>query len=168
MRILVPYCDSPNAAPALRAAIGRARRDPSVEIHLLAVDPPLPIHVSRHVGRRERLGWHRERAEKATSAARRLLERSGVRHALHFEVGEPATRIARAATRLSCDLILMSTARKDPLTRMLGDSTTNEVLELTRVPVEVIVGDAPPALQRYGPRAAIGTALAFLLLETVD
>lgn len=168
MKILVPYHDSPNAGPALDAAIDRARRDPSVEIHLLAVDLALPIHVSRHVGRNARLEWHRERGEQATRAARARLERSGVRHAWHLEVGEPAATIARAATRLGCNLILMSTARKDPLTRMLGDSTTNEVLELTRVPVEVIVGNAPSALQRYGLRAAMGTALAYLILETVD
>lgn len=168
MKILVPYCDSPNAKLALRAAIGRARLDPSVEIHLLTVDPPLPRHIGRWLRSRERLDWHRERAERAARPARRLLERAGVRHSWHLEIGDAAVRISRAATRLDCHLILMSTARKDAFARLLGDSTTTEVLESTRVPVEVIVGQAPSALHRYGLRAAIGTALAYVLLAAAD
>jgi hypothetical protein len=47
---------------------------------------------------------------------------------------------------------------------MLEDSTTNKVLELTTVPVEVISGDAVSNWERYGIPAGIGAALALLFL----
>jgi len=36
------------------------------------------------------------------------------------------------------------------------------------VPVEVIVGDAISPVERYGVPAAIGTAIAFLLMAAAD
>ena len=58
----------------------------------------------------------------------------------------------------------MSTARKNSLTRLVEDSVTNKVLELTPVPVEVIAGDAVSSFERYGIPAAIAAALAFLIV----
>jgi len=54
----------------------------------------------------------------------------------------------------------MSTARKGSLTRILEDSTTERVLHLTQVPVELVVGDAVSALERWGVPVAIAAALA--------
>ena len=62
----------------------------------------------------------------------------------------------------------MSTARKNSLTRMLEDSVTNRVLELTSVPVEVIAGENISRLERYGLPAVIGAALAALVLAALD
>ena len=73
-----------------------------------------------------------------------------------------------AARRLHCDQIVMSTARKNSLTRLVENSVTNKVLELTDVPVEVIAGDAVSKLERYGIPAGIGTALALLFLAAAD
>ena len=62
----------------------------------------------------------------------------------------------------------MSTARKNSLTRMLEDSTTNKVLELTSVPVELIAGDTASRLERWGvPSAGIGALLA-LIVAAID
>ena len=71
--------------------------------------------------------------------------------------------IADEARRLRCHQIVMSTARKNSLTRMLEDSTTNKVLELTTVPVEVIAGDAVSKLERWGVPAGAGALLALLI-----
>ena len=57
----------------------------------------------------------------------------------------------------------MSTARKDSLTRLVEDSVTNKVLELTSVPVELIAGDAVSKFERYGIPAVLAAALALLL-----
>jgi hypothetical protein len=62
----------------------------------------------------------------------------------------------------------MSTARKNSLTRMLEDSTTNSVLELTSVPVELIAGDAVSRLERYGIPAGIGAILGLMLFAAAD
>jgi hypothetical protein len=62
----------------------------------------------------------------------------------------------------------MSAARKNSLTRLVENSTTNRVLELTSVPVEVIVGDSVSRWERYGIPAGLGTALALLLAAAAD
>lgn len=62
-----------------------------------------------------------------------------------------------------CDRIAMSTARKNSLTRMLEDSTTNEVLDQTSVPVEVISGESISKLERYGLPTGFAAALALPL-----
>ena len=72
------------------------------------------------------------------------------------------------ARKLQCDHIVLSTARKNSLTRMLEDSTTNRVLELTSVPVEVIAGDAVSRLERYGLPAGIGALLALTFFAAAD
>jgi nucleotide-binding universal stress UspA family protein len=81
---------------------------------------------------------------------------------VHAEAGERAKTITDAARRLRCDHIVMSTARKNSLTRLIEDSVTNRVLELTSVPVEVIAGDAVSKWERYGIPAGIGAALALV------
>ena len=58
----------------------------------------------------------------------------------------------------------MSTARKNSLTRMLENSTTNQVLELTKVPVEVVSGDTASLLERWGvPAVGIGFLIGLFL-----
>ena len=99
--------------------------------------------------------------------ARTMLDDSGVPHAIHCEIGNKAQVIAGVARRLHCDRIVMATARKNSLTRMIEDSVTNNVLELTTVPVEVISGDAVSKWERYGIPAGIGVALA-LVYAAVD
>ena len=75
---------------------------------------------------------------------------------------------ADAARRLRCDQIVMGTARKNSLTRMLQDSTTNRVLELTNVPVEVIAGDAVSNVECWGLPAALAATLAALFMIAAD
>ena len=93
-----------------------------------------------------------------------LLEQHGVPHSVHFKTGERATVIAAEARRLRCQRIVLSTARKSSITRMIEDSTTSRVLEHTTVPVEVIAGDAVPLLERWGVPAGVGAALTLLLM----
>ena len=92
-----------------------------------------------------------------------MLDGFGIPHSSHSEVGERAKSITDTARRLRCDHIVMSTARKNSLTRLVGTSVTNRVLELTSVPVEVIAGDAVSKWERYGIPAALAAALALLL-----
>ena len=52
----------------------------------------------------------------------------------------------------------MGTARKNSLIRTVEGSVTNEVLELTTVPVVVVAGDAASKAERYGFRPASARA----------
>jgi hypothetical protein len=62
----------------------------------------------------------------------------------------------------------MSAARKNSLTRLVENSTTNRVLELTPVPVEIVAGDSVSKWERYGIPASVGTLIALLLAAAAD
>lgn len=95
-----------------------------------------------------------------------LLEQSGVPHQAHWTIGERAAEICATAQRLEVHHIVMGTARKSSITRMLEDSVTNRVL--TPVPVEVVAGEAVSKWERWGlPTGALGLGglLAFVAVD---
>ncbi len=162
LKVLIPTDGSPNSQHAVRHVIREFIKNPAMEVHLLNVQAPFSKHIAQFVAKKNRDAHHREEAEKALRPIRQMLDSFGVPHMVHIEVGSKAEVIAGAARRLRCDHIVMSTARKNSLTRMLEASVTNRVLELTTVPVEVIAGDEVSKLERYGI-PAVGAALILLL-----
>ena len=164
LKVLVPADGSPNSQHAVRHVINQFMKNTAMEIHLLNIQPPFSQHIARFVSKKNRVDFHRDEGEKALRPIRQMLGNFGVPYSVHIEVGDKAKLIAEAARHLRCDQIVMATARKNSLTRMVEDSVTNKVLELTTVPVEVIAGDDISKLERYGIPAGIGTALALLFL----
>ena len=168
LKVLVPVDGSPNSLHAVRHVIKQFSKNRAMEVHLLNVQTPFSRHIAQFASRKNRDSFHRDEAEKALQPVRRLFEGAGVPHTAHIEVGRKAEVIVAMAQRLSCSHIVMSTARKNSLTRMLEASVTNRVLELTTVPVEVIGGDAVSKLERYGVPVGIGGALGLLLLAALE
>ena len=169
LNLLVPIDGSRNSLFALPHILRAFAKNRELRIHLLNVQPPFSRHISRFVSKNNREAFHREQAEKALQPVRRALDHAGVPYAVHLETsGDKARLITEMARSLGCDRILMSTARKNSLTRMVEDSTTNKVLELTPVPVEVIAGDAVSGLERYGIPAGIGALLALMFAASMD
>lgn len=167
LKILVPVDDSSNARHALRQVINEFMQNPAMEVHLLNVQPHLSRHIGRFLSRSTGEKWHRDQAEKALAPAREMLAKHNIPVAEHIELGSRAEAIVATAKRLHCDHIVMGTARKNSLTRMIESSTTNRVLELTRIPVEVVAGDTISPLERYGVPAGLG-ALLTLLVFAID
>jgi len=163
MKILIPVDGSDNSLKAVRHAIQRFLGNGATEIHLLHVRAPLTQHAARFISRRNRAAWHRDEADKALEPSRALLQQHGVPFAAHVELGERAATIDRVAQRLRVNQIVMGTARKNSLTRLIEDSVTSKVLALARVPVEVVVGDSVSKLERMVVPAGIGAAVVFLL-----
>jgi YjbE family integral membrane protein len=168
LRVIVPVDGSRNGQYAARHVIKEFIKHTAMEVHLLNVQPPFSKHIAQFVGRKNREAYHLEKGEKALRPIKDMLDRSGVSYSVHIEVGNKAKVIAETARRLHCDHIVMGTSRKNSLTRMLEDSVTNKVLELTTVPVEVIAGDAVSKLERYAIPAGIGAAVALLALAAAD
>ncbi len=164
LRVLIPVDGSPNSENAVRHAINEYRKTSDIEIHLLNVQPPFSRHIAAFVAKRDRDAYHREQAEKALQPARQILERFRIPYQTHMVLGERAQAITDTARRLRCHHIVLGTARRRSLTRMLQDSVTNKVLERTTVPVEVVTGGEISRLERYGVPAAIGVGLGLLLL----
>ena len=164
LRVLVPSDGSPNSEYGVRHVVSEFMKNRYLEIHVLNVQRPFSKHVARFTSRRARMEFHQEQAEKALEPARQALDRSGIPYAVHTEVGDKADCIADAARRLRCDRIVMSTARKSSLVRLVEDSVTNKVIARTTVPVEVIAGDAASRLERVGIPAGIGAGLLVLAM----
>ena len=168
LKVLVPVDGSPNSLHAVRHVIKEFVKTPGMDVHLLNVQAPFSKHIAQFASKKNRDSFHHDEAEKALRPVRRMFDAAGVPYTAQIEVGRKAEVIAETARRLRCDHIVLSTARKNSLTRMLEASVTNRVLELTTVPVEVIAGDAVSKLERYGIPAGIGGALALLLFAAAD
>jgi len=164
LKLLVPVDGSRNCQFAVKHVIKEFMNNTAMEIHLLNVQSPFSRDVARFVSKKSLHDYHRDEAEKALGPIKQMLDGFGIPYSAHTEVGERAKSIADAARRLRCDQIVISTARKNSLTRWLENSVTNKVLELTSVPVEVIAGDAVSKWERYGIPAGIGAALALVLV----
>ncbi len=168
LKVLLPVDGSRNCELAAKRVVKEFMNNTALEIHLLNVQQPFSSYVARFVSRKNLQEYHRDQAEKALRPVRQLLDGLGIPYAVHAELGNRAECISAAAHRLHCDHIVMSSARKNSLTRLVESSTTNRVLELTSVPVEVIAGDAVSPWERYGIPAGLGALVALLLAIAAD
>ncbi|MBS1209957.1 MAG: Integral rane protein TerC [Proteobacteria bacterium] len=168
LKILVPVDASPNSQLAVQQIVRDFFQNTSMEVHLLHVQPPIPRHIARFVSRRNLEAWRKDEAAKALQPAHALLEKHGIPCAEHIEKGKRAETIVAAARRLQCNHIVMGSARKNSLTRMLESSVTNKVMELTSVPVQIVSGEPISRLERLGLPASIGAALTLLLIALSD
>ncbi len=167
-KILLPVDASRNAQHAVRHVAREFGRTPDFEVHLLNVQAPFSRHVARFAAKRDRDDWHRQEAEAVLAPLAALLDRARVPYASHHKVGRKAETIAAEARRLGCDHIVLATARQNSLTRMVEASVTNRVLDLTSVPVEVVVGDSISRLERYGIPLGLGAGLGALVMLAAD
>lgn len=168
LRILVPVDGSPNAKRAVRHVIDEFRKHPGFEVHLLNVQAPFSRHVARFVARQDREDYHRTQGEAALAPLRGLLEDHRVPFAEHIRVGRRAETIADEAKRLKVDHIVLATARQNSITRMVEASVTSRVLDLTSVPVEVVVGDSVSKLERFGIPLGLSAGLGTLVVLAFD
>jgi Ca2+-transporting ATPase len=168
LRVLVPVDGSRNCEFAVRHVVRQFMNNTATEIHLLNVQPPLTSYITRFLSRKNVRDYHQDEAAKALRPVRQILDGLGVPYAVHVEIGERAECITATAHRLRCDHIVMSAARKNSLTRLVENSTTNRVLELTSVPVEIIAGNSVSRWERYAIPAGIGTLIALLFAAAAD
>ncbi len=163
LKVLIPVDGSRNCQFAVKHVIKEFMNNTAMEIHLLNVQSPFNRDVARFVSRKNLRDYHRDEADKALAPVKQMFDAFSIPYSAHAEVGEKAKVITEAARRLHCNLIVMSTARKNSLTRLVENSVSNKVIELTSVPVEIIAGDAVSMWERIGIPAGIGAALALLL-----
>ena len=159
-KVLIPVDNSGHCLVAVKQVINDFMNDTAMEIHLLNVQAPFSRDVSQFVSQHDRAEYHRDQARKSLRPIEEMLEKFGIPYAAHTVVGPRAKAITDTAHRLHCDLIVLGTARKNTLTRLIESSVTNDVLELTSVPVEVVAGNSMSKWERYGIPAAIASALA--------
>lgn len=167
-RILMPIDGSKNSELAVRHVVNQFLQNSAMEIHLINVQPKLPRHIGRFLSKQNVHEWNQEKSKFALEGARKILESHGVPHSLISKTGDRAKIIADEARRLRCDQIVLGTARKNSLTRMLENSTTNKLIEITNIPVEVISGVNVSPMERWGIPAAGAGMIATLLGVILD
>lgn len=165
-RVLVPIDGSRRSLEALHLLARRCSPHAMPEVHLLNVQHPLSRHVAAFLGRADVAAWQQAQGEKALRKASEMLAKLGIAYARHVHVGPRAETIAETARVLGCSRIVMASARRNSLTRLLDDSVTQRVLEQARTPIEVIVTPHRSRLEAYGLAASLaaGVVLAGMLL----
>jgi nucleotide-binding universal stress UspA family protein len=140
MKILVPVDGSPCSLRAVDHLAGHAgwfRERP--EIHLLHVQPPVPIAGAlAHVGKETLRAHYEEESRPHLVEPERRLESAGVVPTLHIHVGLPAEVIVKVAGELGADLIVMGTHGRGGLAGLVLGSVANHVLQQAACPVLLV------------------------------
>jgi len=83
---------------------------------------------------------------------------------LVYEEGSLSKRSIRDLYSKDIDEIVVAAARKTLLGRLFTGSVVNELIAASPVPVTVVAGRQPSALQRFGLPAGVGVSLAALVM----
>ena len=109
------------------------------EIHLLYVQPPIPIgRVQSHIGKETLHEYYREESQVHLVPAQAKLDAAGRFHTTHVHVGQPAEVIARMANEIQPDLIVMGAHGRGVLANMVMGSVAMRVLHLASCPVLIV------------------------------
>jgi nucleotide-binding universal stress UspA family protein len=137
VKILVPFDGSKPALRAVKHAIRRAKTE-TAEIHLLNVQPPVPIALKGAIDSTKLKRYHQEEGAKVLAAAEKTLARSRVAYRRHIVVGRPGEAVAEFAGESGADEIVMGVRGMGAVMNLLMGSTTTKVLSLTDLPVTLV------------------------------
>jgi nucleotide-binding universal stress UspA family protein len=131
---------------ALRRAFELALREPSAEVHVISVLPPVnvdPAHVPKAVALDGEIASCRLRDEVETNL-RQFTSEAGRPAALpgrvvsHVRFDSPANGVAQLASDLEADLIIVGTHGRQGLARLVLGSVAEGVLRIAPCPVLVV------------------------------
>lgn len=144
--VLIVADGSARGEAAALSVVDRARREQIGAIHLINVQRPLGAYIGRFVGNRAVRGFLADQGTDALAGAKRILTDAGLAFSAHVYVGEPAGTIARTATELRADEIVMGANTSGLLDRLALRLLTGKLMRLTDVPVVLVTGTrAAPA-----------------------
>lgn len=105
---------------------------------LLHVDPPLLRAAARKLGAEAVAEYHASNSEHALSSARQLLTRAKVRFDELATIGDAAAGIAKAATGLHADMIVMGSRGLTRLKSLMLGSVAMRVLARSSLPTTLV------------------------------
>ncbi|MEX0959306.1 MAG: universal stress protein [Burkholderiales bacterium] len=113
-----------------------------MHIRLLNVQEPVrtneTLFKDTGAGMQEILREREHAGMEALKPAKAMLERAGVKHALHVETGEPGEVIPAFARSHHCEMIVMGTRGMGKIQGLMLGSVASKVLHLSEVPVLVV------------------------------
>ena len=140
MNILVPVDGSQAALRAVKHAAAVAAHVKGGEVHLLNVQPILPMYgmVRAYMRVPQYKAARATLARQAMIGAERLLKRAKIRHRDHVMYGEAGETIADAARELKCRMIVMGTRGQGAVGNLILGSVATKVIHLAKVPVTLV------------------------------
>jgi nucleotide-binding universal stress UspA family protein len=138
LNILIAVDGSENALEAVRHGAKLCSANAQIRLHLLNVQPRLPLAVSKFISHDVIHNFHQEEGQKCLKTARDLLDQEKVPYESHVSVGDVAESIVSYAKDKNCDQILMGTRGLSSLPSLLLGSIATRVLHLAEVPVTLI------------------------------
>jgi len=140
MKILLPVDGSDCALRAVGHLVAHTAWFREVpEIHLLHVQPPIPIgRALAHVSKETLHSHYMEESREHLLGAQQRLDAASRFHTTHIHVGQAAEVIARLANELSCDLIVMGTHGRSGIAGLVMGSVASRVLHLVACPVMLV------------------------------
>lgn len=111
---------------------------PSPTLVVLNVQPAVPTHAARVVGKDAVAEFQRTEAEKVLAPVCRFLDRHNVTYTSSHRSGHAADEILRTAKKSKVDLIVMGSHGRRGISSLLLGSVTQSVLAGSDVPVMVM------------------------------
>ncbi len=140
MKILLAVDGSACALRAVDHLIGHVswfREMP--EIHLLYVQPPIPVaRALAHVSKETLHAHYMEESREQLVEAQHKLDAAGRFHTTHIHVGQAPEVIARMAGDLACDLVVMGSHGRSGIAGLVMGSVATRVLHLAPCPVLLV------------------------------
>jgi YjbE family integral membrane protein len=163
-KALIPMNGHADSLQAVHKFISERLQNPGQSAVLFNVQPSLQRHASRFLNMSNVQKVRAEKANAAMQEAEVLLTNANVAFEKQWTVGDRAAEIVKAAQQSNCGRILLVSNRKNALAKLIANSLTNNVLQRSNVPVEVISGRQSSVWQRLGIPAGVGAAIATLTL----
>jgi nucleotide-binding universal stress UspA family protein len=139
MKALVPVDGSATAERAVRHVLALMKGREPMEVHLVNVQEKADApEIGRFMKPAEVRRMQLQHGAAALQAAKRHLDRAGVKYQEHVLIGDPAQTIARLARRGRFDKIVMGTHGRTGMSRLLMGSVATKVLHLSTVPVTLV------------------------------
>lgn len=141
MKILIPVDGSECSMRAIDFVVRKMR--PScgerLDIKLLTVHPPIPYpRAVAVIGHEKAQEYYEEEGNAALQPARARLDRDKIPYQAQIRVGEPGETIARYASEVGVDQIVMGTHGRGSVGRLLMGSVATKVVQLAEVPVLLV------------------------------
>jgi len=139
-KILVPVDGSQSCLRAVDHVIARSKRtQEALELHLLAVHPPIPYaNAIAAIGTEAVNRFYREEGNAALKVARERLDAAAVAYRHHISVGDPADVISRFVRENQISEVIMGTRGMGAVSNLLLGSVASKVIHLVDVPVTLV------------------------------
>jgi nucleotide-binding universal stress UspA family protein len=138
MRVLVPVDGSERSHRAVKHVIDSFGELDSVEVHLLNVQPPVPILGRLGLRRADTDRKQQQEGQRALRRAQRLLDQSSIRHDDLVAIRPAAETIVRHAKRWKCDSIVIGTRGVGKTPSLALGSVAMKIIHLADCPVTLV------------------------------